>query len=173
MGTEMIVFTKYVERPVAEEDEDADDEAPLLEGKAPPSRCTAWLRRRPTSRWEQLWYFLRWSTPKEGDLWIRIDVKPMTKNYSVDNGEVRSRPVNVVDCHAATASFVNPFIRLYQVSPSGKTSAPCYACARTCAPGGCMSWKKVMRHVTAWGGVVRCRTTSTTGSRTIRCVDWR
>ena len=60
-------------------------------------------------------YFLRVSAPVEGPQWIQVPVKPLTKRYVVDNGEFRTRPVNVVDCHAQTAVFVLPFIRLYQV----------------------------------------------------------
>jgi hypothetical protein len=133
------VFTKYVVRPVAaDEDDEGDDEAPLLEGKAaPPESCTAWLRRRPMSTWERLLYFMRWYTPEEGDLWIRMEVKPLTKNYGVDDGEVRSRPVNVVDCHAETASFVNPFIRLYQVRPSPVSLKGHHPCMVDDACGPC------------------------------------
>jgi hypothetical protein len=109
---EIIVFTKYINHA---EEEDGDDETALLEGKQGLSGCTAWLCRRPMSQWERLVYFLRLSAPEEGAMWIRIQVKPMTMRYGVDKGELRTRPVNVVDCHAQTALFVNPFIKLYQV----------------------------------------------------------
>jgi hypothetical protein len=109
---EIIVFTKYIHHA---EEEDGDDETALLEGKQGLSECTAWLCRRPISQWERLVYFLRLSAPEEGAMWIRIQVKPMTMRFGVDNGEFRTRPVNVVDCHAQTALFVNPFIKLYQV----------------------------------------------------------
>jgi hypothetical protein len=87
----------------------------LLEGKQGLSGCTAWLCRRPMRQWERLVYFLRLSAPQEGALWIRVQVKPLTKRYAVDKGEFRTRPVNVMDCHAQTALFVEPFTRLYQV----------------------------------------------------------
>jgi hypothetical protein len=111
-AAELIVFAKYVQH--AEED-DGDDVTPLLDAKEGRAGSTALLCRRQMSWWQRLVYFLRLSAPEEGDMWIRLPVKPLTKQYAIDKGEFRTRPVNVVDCHAQTAVFVLPFIRLYQV----------------------------------------------------------
>jgi hypothetical protein len=51
----------------------------------------------PDEQVGKLIYFLRLSAPVEGDLWIRVQVKPLTMRYCVDHGQFRTRPVNVVD----------------------------------------------------------------------------
>jgi hypothetical protein len=91
------------------------DDMPLLEVEGAQALSTALLCRRQLSAWNRLMYFLRLSKPVEGPQWIQVPVKPLTKRFVVDKGEFRTRPVNVVDCHAQTAVFVLPFIRLYQV----------------------------------------------------------
>ena len=110
-AAELIVFAKYVQHA----EDDGDDLTPLLDAKEGRAGSTALLCRRQMSWWQRLVYFLRLSAPEEGDMWIRLPVKPLTKKYAIDKGEFRTRPVNVVDCHAQTAVFVLPFTRLYQV----------------------------------------------------------
>jgi hypothetical protein len=121
-AAELIVFAKYVQHPEHDGDEPntPDDDMPLLDAKEGRAGSTALLCRRQMSRWQRLVYFLRLSAPEEGDMWIRLPVKPLTKQYAIDKGEFRTRPVNVVDCHAPTAVFVLPFIQLYQVRMVGK-----------------------------------------------------
>ena len=117
-AAELIVFAKYVQHAAHDGDETDtpdDDDMPLLDVKGGRAGSTALLCRRKMSRWQRLVYFLRLSAPEEGDMWIKLPVKPLTKQYAIDKGEFRTRPVNVVDCHAQTAVFVLPFTRLYQV----------------------------------------------------------
>jgi hypothetical protein len=112
---ELIVFSKYVHHTAHDDDEDMQDDMPLLEVEGGQALRTALLCRRPLSAWNRLMYFLRLSKPVEGPQWIQVPVKSLTKRFVVDEGELRERPVNVIDCHAQTAVFVLPFIRLYQV----------------------------------------------------------
>ena len=112
---EVIVFVKYIHHAKKDDADDADADMPLLEVEGGSALTTAFICRRQLSPWNRLMYFLRVAKPVEGPQWIQVPVKPMTKRYEIDDGDYRMRPVNVMDCHAQTALFVSPFIRLYQV----------------------------------------------------------
>lgn len=74
----------------------------------------AYFRRCKLTKWQYLWFTLGLSNPKEGAIWIRLKVEPMETEFEVDAGATRMRPTNLLDENKELATFVNPFIQLYQ-----------------------------------------------------------
>ena len=81
----------------------------------PESDTYAWFYRCKLNTWQNMVHVLGLLKPIEGGTWIRLKVKSMETKYEVDGGATMSRRTHLLDKHEEIATYVGPFVNLYQV----------------------------------------------------------